>query len=261
MKLNYNSLAIEVTRRCNSSCENFCMRGPVQNLDINNEFIDKLLSNDFGKVYCITFSGGEPTLNPDAISFCVDKIIDDNLDIAFLELVTNGFVYDERIAQAAKRFNKYNNEREITNIKDPDGHYDEWFQFHVSRDKYHDMKKDMSYKYSEDGLFVSDKRMGTLLNSGKSHEGEDLPTDTKNISILGDTVWTELYLTAKGNLSSFGDGDYGYLDKNASDYLVDDSNLEDFVFDRYRRKISHPNKEIRKTIIKRKVKKLISKII
>ena len=40
MKLNYNSLAIEVTRRCNSSCENFCMRGPVQNLDINNDPIN-----------------------------------------------------------------------------------------------------------------------------------------------------------------------------------------------------------------------------
>lgn len=249
MKLEYYSIAIEVTRRCNFFCENYCMRGPKQNLDIKNEYIEKLLSNDIDKIYRITFTGGEPTLNADAIKYCVDKIIDDNLDVVFLDIVTNGSIYDEKIVEAARKFNNYNNNREITNIKDSDSYLDSWFKIHVSRDKYHDVSKDMSYKYSEAGLAVFDKRFGNLLKSGKSSEGEELETDIDNIKVYRDTVWTGLYLTAKGNLSSFGDGDYDYLDENASDYLIEDNNLDKFVIDRLNSK-SKPSKKIKKLMKK-----------
>lgn len=250
MKLDYNRLAIEVTRRCNFFCKDFCMRGPVQNIDIRNEYIEKLLNNDFGRIYSITFTGGEPTLNPSAINYTVSKIIDDKLDVAFLDIVTNGSIYDEKIVEAARKFNNYNNNRVITNNKDADDYYDSWFQIHVSRDDFHDLKEDMSYKYSDAGIAVYDKRLSNILKSGYSLVGEELDTNPRNVRIYGDTVWSEIYLTSKGHLSTFGDGSYEYLDEFASEYLIEDDNLERFVFERLNKKLSEPSKKIKKLLKK-----------
>lgn len=40
MERRYSELVIEVTRRCNQVCKDFCMRGPQQNLDISCDDID-----------------------------------------------------------------------------------------------------------------------------------------------------------------------------------------------------------------------------
>ena len=245
MKLEYYEIAIEVTRWCNFNCENYCMRGPKQYLYIKNEYIEKLLSNNFDKIYHIIFTGGEPTLNPDAIMYCVDKIIDDNLDVVFLDIVTNGSIYDEKIVEAARKFNNYNNNRNITNIQDADDFYDSWFQIYVSRDKYHDDCEDVSYKYSDAGLAVFDKRFGGLLNSGKSTQGKKVVIDNDTV-VFREMVWNDLYLTANGQLSSFGDGSYKDLDENASDYLIKDDNLDQFVYERINGKKSEPSKRLKK---------------
>lgn len=250
MKLNYRLLAIEVTRRCNFFCKDFCMRGPVQNLDINNIYIDKLLNNDIGKIYSINFTGGEPTLNSDAIEFCIDKIIKDKLDVIFIQMVSNGSNYDKNIANAFKRFNEYNNSREITGIKDVEYYDDSWSKIFISRDKYHDLKDDMSYKYIDDGISVYDKRVGTILKSGYSLKGELLDDDINNIRIYDNTVWNEIYLTSKGKLSSFADGSFDYIDKYASSYLIDDNNLDKFALERFKKSGSHPNKDIKKLVKK-----------
>lgn len=51
MDLVYRDIGIEVTRRCNQQCRDYCMRGPKQNLDIPLEFIDLLLDLDRNQGY------------------------------------------------------------------------------------------------------------------------------------------------------------------------------------------------------------------
>ena len=77
MQSYYANLGIEVTRRCNQVCENFCMRGASQTMDIPVEYIDLFLDqkrNQYKAVDQLLFSGGEPTLNEDAIVYTVQKI-------------------------------------------------------------------------------------------------------------------------------------------------------------------------------------------
>ena len=65
----YKDLFIEVTRRCNMSCKH-CLRGDAQNLDIKLESIDLFLSKLKNKCFKrILFTGGEPSLNVEAIEF------------------------------------------------------------------------------------------------------------------------------------------------------------------------------------------------
>ena len=65
MSKRLDNIAIEVTRKCNMGCEH-CLRGNAQNMDIDFGYIDSFL-NDVSSIGTITFSGGEPALNVEAI--------------------------------------------------------------------------------------------------------------------------------------------------------------------------------------------------
>ena len=64
---NISNLVVEVTRRCNMSCDH-CLRGCGQNMDLQDKHIETLTSQlENGYISNITFSGGEPSLNVKAI--------------------------------------------------------------------------------------------------------------------------------------------------------------------------------------------------
>ena len=110
MERRYSDLVIEVTRRCNQVCKDFCMRGPQQNLDISYDDIDLFLNlkrNNYKQVSLLFFSGGEPTLNPGAIHYCIDKIIGEKLPIYSVGLFTNGLIYSDSIVEDFNRYNEY----------------------------------------------------------------------------------------------------------------------------------------------------------
>lgn len=88
MKYSYTDIVIEVTRRCNMCCAH-CMRGDAENIDIPLEYIDKFFEH-VESVGCITFTGGEPTLNLDAIEHTLQVVKDRNIDVGCFYLVTNG---------------------------------------------------------------------------------------------------------------------------------------------------------------------------
>lgn len=88
MKLGFDCLSIEVTRRCNMSC-NHCMRGEAQNKDISFETIDKALS-DVSSINNLTFTGGEPTLNIPAIKHTLEVCKANNIFVSSFYVVTNG---------------------------------------------------------------------------------------------------------------------------------------------------------------------------
>lgn len=85
----YN-LIIETTRRCNMSCEH-CLRGEPQNRDIDVDTIRKfLLTNNVNYISIITFTGGESTLNLQAIRSFMQICKDLNVDVGSFYIATNG---------------------------------------------------------------------------------------------------------------------------------------------------------------------------
>ncbi len=88
MKLNFENLAVEVTRRCNMKCAH-CMRGEAQNIDLDLEKFDKFLEN-VSHIDTITFTGGEPTLNLPAIRHILEVCKERKISVYNFYLVTNG---------------------------------------------------------------------------------------------------------------------------------------------------------------------------
>lgn len=95
--MNYyvDELVIEITRKCNAKCA-MCLRGDMEQRDINIEYIEKLLENVEGINY-ITFSGGEPTLNVDIIKETLNIVERNNIPVFSVFVVTNGIKYSQKL--------------------------------------------------------------------------------------------------------------------------------------------------------------------
>ena len=87
MKLNFQDLAVEVTRRCNICAH--CMRGEAQNADLDLEKFDKFIEN-VSQIGTITFTGSEPTLNLPAIRHILEVCKEREIPVYNFYLVTNG---------------------------------------------------------------------------------------------------------------------------------------------------------------------------
>lgn len=128
-KLAFNDLSIEITRRCNLSCQH-CMRGEAENLDMSNEVIDQLLDRTTEIGY-LGFTGGEPLLNLDGIEYFLNKMKQNNIPLKKLEIVTNGTILSERFANILKDFYRWIDQHSDGN------NYKVWIRLGVSRDDYH----------------------------------------------------------------------------------------------------------------------------
>lgn len=87
-KIEFNTLVLEVTRRCNMNCEH-CMRGKQQNKDVSHETIKALLQNT-ESISDITFTGGEASLNTDAIKYTLELCKKYNIPVHAFYIATNG---------------------------------------------------------------------------------------------------------------------------------------------------------------------------
>lgn len=86
--LRVDSLSIEITRRCNMACAH-CLRGDARDMDIKPVWLDRLFSQ-IEEVGCLTFSGGEPSLNVSAMTFARKICADRKIPVANFYVVTNG---------------------------------------------------------------------------------------------------------------------------------------------------------------------------
>lgn len=101
-KVTFNSLAIEVTRRCNMRCPH-CLRGDAEDKDITREVIDSLLDQTQA-IYNLVVTGGEPTLNLDIVNYIASGIETREIELFNVSMVTNGLVFDPQIIIAMKHF-------------------------------------------------------------------------------------------------------------------------------------------------------------
>lgn len=106
-KINFLTLALQVTRRCNLRCD-LCGKGEPQNIDITKEIVDKTF--DEVQNYYISdlrLNGGETFLNPEMIVYILKQIEKRNIVVNRIFVFTNGYYFDQRIAKAIKRFCDY----------------------------------------------------------------------------------------------------------------------------------------------------------
>ena len=103
VKLNYDGIEIEVTRRCNLACSH-CVRGEAQNIDISEEIIDKLF-DQINNCKSISLTGGEPLLVPDKIIYIINKIINKRIHITRFSFITNGTILNHNTIKVLESLN------------------------------------------------------------------------------------------------------------------------------------------------------------
>ena len=236
MEFFMEDIALETTRRCNLRCEH-CMRGESQNINMSPDIVDAVLGNSEIKgILHICFSGGEPTLNPNVIIYAINKIIEERIDVRSISMLTNGQIFNKELVEAFNRFNKYVNERNME--EDPPQMDDKesvesWIKHNIdgharitfSTDNYHnpvpDEVKKLYEKYAE-GIKIGEYEVKEneiletgLSTTGKKFEYKIEPIWYSNIDGNGDyiTVFDHLYITANGDITNLGMGQYIDMDK------------------------------------------------
>ena len=107
MKLIYKELGIELTRRCNEMCKH-CLRGPAEPVDLSKDVIDALFdNNDIDLIENLLLSGGEPTMNGEALLYLVDKLIEKEVIVGSYRVIVNGTYYDDRFGDAIRKLHRY----------------------------------------------------------------------------------------------------------------------------------------------------------
>lgn len=89
-KLTVDTICVETTRRCNMQCAH-CMRGEAQNKNLLPDAVDFLFER-VNQINTIVPTGGEPTLNPDALREITNAIHKHHVYVSGVYLVTNGLV-------------------------------------------------------------------------------------------------------------------------------------------------------------------------
>ena len=93
-------MTIELTRKCNMKCAH-CLRGDAQDVDIDYKYIDELLDQT-EVIGHLTITGGEPTLNLDALEYILNGLCKRGIPLLEFGLITNGLIYSERFIDLIK---------------------------------------------------------------------------------------------------------------------------------------------------------------
>lgn len=208
-KLQLSEFCIEVTRKCNMKCEH-CLRGDAEEIHIDNKYITKALEN-VESIGSLTFTGGEPSLNIDAMQFTLDELKRLDITVSNFYIVLNGrkSCQNEKMLLLLLHLYQYQ-EYECDGIGS---------MVQISKDEYHshpkEQKNSISYlsalsffsvkenKYNIDNI-VSEGRGFYIGRKQLSYdENVILEIDENNIK-----VETLIYLNAKGQICN--DCDYSY---------------------------------------------------
>lgn len=125
--MHIDNLIIEVTRKCNMSCDH-CLRGDAENVNIDSHLFKHFIKrNRIDSVGCLSITGGEPFLNPNAIIRIAHVIYEQDVDLFGFFMATNGTVFDYSLIKPLAMFREKVDE-------------DEMFFLEISKDDFHDDK-------------------------------------------------------------------------------------------------------------------------
>lgn len=229
------SVALEVTRRCNEKCVH-CMRGEPQNIDMNKDVVDNLLERKNIIIMKLVFSGGEPTLNEDLIIYTIDKIISTGKLVFQIEITTNGKIYSKRIVEKLKEFKQYLKVKlpEFSDVIEKD----QISCIRISNDQFHKIDEEVVGKYLkeeelsviktgnidelDDGLILTGRAKKRVF--GKYFEYELKDINIREIQSGRFLLKNKFYITARGDITTQGDGTYEDMD------ILNLGPLENFEF-------------------------------
>lgn len=138
-KVTLNGLSIFLTHRCNMACPH-CLRGAAEDTDISPDTIDALLEQT-EMIDTLSLTGGEPLLAVETIKYIAYGLAKRGIMLFRLQIVTNGFEYNEQFVEAIKMF------RQIIDISRREGCEDDTYDpidekwrilIGVSLDRYHE---------------------------------------------------------------------------------------------------------------------------
>ena len=85
-----------------------CLRGEQENKDINLKAIDAFLENNgVSSINEVSFTGGEPSLNPKAISYFIDSCKKHKVDVYSFQIITNGKRYTQEFISTIEKLENF----------------------------------------------------------------------------------------------------------------------------------------------------------
>lgn len=109
----YN-LIVEVTRRCNISC-NHCLRGNPLNMDMLDTNFE-CLCQQVNYITNLTITGGEPSLNVGGINDIIRILEQYSVRIGCFYIATNGVSISEEFVIACLKLYNLSDEKELCRV-------------------------------------------------------------------------------------------------------------------------------------------------
>ena len=155
--ISLNHLGVEVTRRCNITCS-FCLRGYLQAKDIELHHIDELLDK-VGHINHFCPTGGEPSLNVEAIEYFLEGCKKRNITIDSFYIATNGLNLSQKFINICDKLYKYCNKKGGVQISNDVYHLEEGkYNDELLIDKpYYTKRYKENYKYDDGQLLIHDE--------------------------------------------------------------------------------------------------------
>lgn len=239
MKIIYSDLQVELTRRCNQSCLH-CCRGESQNVDLSKEIIDAFFEkNDIVRIVILKFSGGEPTLNGEALEYFVDKIIEKDIHVVTFVLSINGLNYDEAFVRGLNKLNEHCRKFSRRAVE-----RDSFGTLFVSQSQFHKKASDeviskfidLPYFFLENGSrdysLEELEPYGNAVKNGLTTKQPDLHRLMNHTVSINEYEGEEFacfsyhYICANGNVVTDGCVSYDLMDEYCLGNVLDKSVLE-----------------------------------
>ena len=113
-KLIISDLIIESTRRCNMACDH-CLRGKAEKLNMSKDIQETFL-NQVESISTITFTGGEPSLYPQAINDFIGICEDKNIYVGSFYIATNAKQASDEFISAILRLYLFCDDTEMSGV-------------------------------------------------------------------------------------------------------------------------------------------------
>lgn len=221
-KFAISNLVIEVTRRCNMSCEH-CLRGNAQNVDMPLEYIDTAMSR-LTDISQLTITGGEPSLVPDRIEYIVDSARRNKVSIGNFYIATNAKHVTNEFLISLVRLHCYCYDNEYSAVN--------W-----SNDEYHDEQTEENIRRLSVFSFASaryNKYVSSVTAEGRAKDWGERENKAY-FSSFEDHVYMdnrsitegEIYVNCRGKIV-YG-CDWSYRSQTRKKNVI--CSIEDFSFD------------------------------
>lgn len=231
VKLNYDGIMIEVTRRCNLICKH-CCRGEPQNIDISMKVIDELFEQ-INDCEMIVLTGGEPLLVPEKIIYIINKIMDKKIHIKGFSFITNGTLLNNGTIKVLEALNDlYEYCYTLYKVTFP------YISINISGDIYHDnnsqeavdflkkylnknIKVDMQPRLSEENIIREGR--AEVNNIGKIFYFEKCLYMNHRIMIDNNArIRCMIAIGAKGNVFFYNISSFNNIDNNSMGSILDE---------------------------------------